>query len=91
MAHLVRSSGCTTSVPSNEQRRTTAMRSQDVAMSVERQWLTYREAQELAGLGRTKLWQLVTAGDLPAAKVGRSVRISREGLQEYMQNKRYAE
>jgi excisionase family DNA binding protein len=60
-----------------------------MTMSPERQWLTYREAQELAGFGRTKLWQLIVAGDLPAAKVGRSVRISREGLQEYMRSKRY--
>ena len=60
-----------------------------MSVRIERQWLTYYEAQELAGLGRTKLWQLIAAGDLPAAKVGRSVRISREGLQEYMRSQRY--
>jgi len=41
-----------------------------MSVRIERQWLTYQEAQELAGLGRTKLWQLIAAGDLPAAKVG---------------------
>jgi excisionase family DNA binding protein len=60
-----------------------------MTVHVERQWLTYREAQELAGLGRTKLWQLVTAGDVPAAKIGRSVRISRDGLQQYMKRNCY--
>ena len=57
--------------------------------SEERQWLTYREAQEFTGLGRTTLWRLITAGGLPAVKIGRSVRISREGLQEFMRSQRY--
>ena len=59
--------------------------------SVERQWLSYREAQELAGIGRTKLWELLSSGCIKGAKIGRSVRISRTSLEKYMQEQDYAD
>lgn len=49
-----------------------------------REWLTYRQAEELSGLSRTTLWRLVSAGEVAAAKVGRAVRINRESLDAYM-------
>jgi excisionase family DNA binding protein len=52
-------------------------------------WLTYKEAQQYASLGRTTLTALVTSGVVPAAKVGKAVRISREGLDEYMRHNAY--
>jgi excisionase family DNA binding protein len=54
-------------------------------------WLSYPEAQRFSGLGRTKLWELISAGDVKAAKVGRAVRISRRSLDEYMERSTYAE
>jgi excisionase family DNA binding protein len=54
-------------------------------------WLSYPEAQRFSGLGRTKLWQLISTGDVKAAKVGRAVRISRRSLDEYMESSAYAE
>jgi len=53
--------------------------------TVEREWLTYPEAQRYAGLGRTKLWELVSSGRVTAARVGRAVRISRRSLDEFME------
>lgn len=53
--------------------------------SVEALWLSYPEAQKLSGLGRTKLWQIVSSGEIKAAHVGRAVRISRRSLEEYME------
>ncbi len=50
----------------------------------DREWLNYKEAQVVSGYGRTTLWKLVSAEKIPAAKEGRTVRISREGLAEYM-------
>ncbi len=35
--------------------------------AVGKEWLTYAEAQEYAGIGRTKLWELVSSGNVPAA------------------------
>ena len=48
-------------------------------------WLSYSQAQKYSGLGRTKLWQLVSSGEVKAARVGRSVRISRLSLEHFMQ------
>ena len=59
--------------------------------TVERQWFTYPEASAYSGLGRTTLTTLVTSGEIPAAKVGKAVRISRTGLDEYMRRLSYTE
>jgi excisionase family DNA binding protein len=68
----------------NDERRT-------VEATVERSWFSYREAQEYAGIGRTKLWQLVSSDQLRASKIGRSVRISKTSLDEYLEGQSYAE
>ena len=52
-------------------------------------WLSYPEAQRFSGLGRTKLWQLISAGEVNAATVGRAVRISRRSLDEYRKANTY--
>jgi excisionase family DNA binding protein len=54
-------------------------------------WLSYPEAQRFSGLGRTKLWKLISAGEVEAAKVGRAVRISRPSLDAYMKRNPYSE
>jgi excisionase family DNA binding protein len=53
-------------------------------IEVEREWVTYRQAEELSGLSRTTLWRLVRGGEVEAAKVGRAVRINRGSLDAYM-------
>jgi excisionase family DNA binding protein len=52
-------------------------------------WLTYTEAQRFSGLGRTKLWELISIGSVEAAKIGRAVRISRQSLNDYMKRNSY--
>lgn len=59
--------------------------------TVERFWYSYREAQEYAGIGRTKLWELISSGQLQASKIGRSVRISKTSLDEYLESQSYSE
>jgi excisionase family DNA binding protein len=54
-------------------------------------WLTYKQACAHCGLGRTTLTSLVTSGAVPAARVGRAVRISKSGLDEYMRRSAYTE
>ncbi len=51
---------------------------------VVREWLTYRQAEEIAGLSRTTLRKLVYEGDLKVKRVGRAVRINRVSLDGYM-------
>jgi excisionase family DNA binding protein len=53
-------------------------------VSPHREWLSYAEASELVGLGRTTLWKLAGAGEIEVARVGRARRISRESLTAYM-------
>ena len=54
-------------------------------------WISYSDAQAYSGLGRTKLWTLVSSGEVEAAKVGRAVRISRRSLDQYMRRNSYVE
>jgi excisionase family DNA binding protein len=53
-------------------------------VEVTREWVTYKQAEELSGLSRTTLWKLLGAGEIKAARVGRAVRINRRSLDEYL-------
>ena len=56
---------------------------------LDREWLTLREMQEMFSIGRTKAWQLVASGEVPAVKIGRSVRVSRKELEGWLEEQRY--
>jgi excisionase family DNA binding protein len=43
---------------------------------ITREWVTYKQAEELSGLSRTTLWKLLSAGEIRAARIGRAVRIN---------------
>ncbi len=49
-----------------------------------RQWLTYKEAEQLVGLSRTTLWKLIRDEAIEYRRVGRAVRINRVSLEAYM-------
>jgi excisionase family DNA binding protein len=49
-------------------------------MEIAREWVTYKQAEEISGLSRTTLWKLVSAGEIQAARIGRAVRINRASL-----------
>ncbi len=51
---------------------------------VTREWVTYRQAEEIAGLSRTTLRKLVDEGEIRIKRVGRAVRINRGSLDAYM-------
>jgi len=71
---------------------TTREQEADMTTAVEETaWLSYPEAQRYSGLGRTKLWQLISSGEVKAAKIGRAVRISRRSLHEYMEANAYSD
>ena len=57
--------------------------------ALDREWLTLREMQEMFSIGRTKAWQLVASGEVPAVKIGRSVRVSRRELERWLEEQRY--
>ncbi len=51
---------------------------------ITREWVTYRQAEEIAGLSRTTLRKLVDEGEIKIKRVGRAVRINRASLDAYM-------
>jgi excisionase family DNA binding protein len=65
----------------NDHRR----REDAVQAEVTREWVTYKQAEELSGLSRTTLWKLLSAGEIKAARVGRAVRINRRSLEGYLE------
>jgi len=56
-------------------------------MHTERIFLRISEAAELAGIGRSKAYELVAIGEWPSVHIGRSVRVPAEGLREWARRK----
>ncbi len=50
---------------------------------VEREWLAITDLQKILGIGSTKAYELVQSGELPAIRIGRSLRIHRRDLTEW--------
>jgi excisionase family DNA binding protein len=60
------------------------MKGGEMEAQITREWVTYKQAEELSGLSRTTLWKLLSTGEIKAARVGRAVRINRRSLDEYL-------
>jgi excisionase family DNA binding protein len=54
-------------------------------VQIQREWLGYEEARRLVGLSRTTLYRLVKIGEIKGARIGRTVKINRASLEEYME------
>ncbi len=54
-------------------------------IGITQEWLNYAEAEKYSGLSHTTLWRQVKSGEIKAARIGRSVRISRKSLFEFME------
>jgi excisionase family DNA binding protein len=48
-------------------------------------WVTYDEARRLFGLSRTTLWRLLRQDRIRGARVGRSVRLEAQSIQDYLE------
>ncbi len=55
------------------------------------EWLSLKDVQQLLGIGRTKAYELVTTGELPAVRIGRCIRVNRKELDEWLRAQRYAD
>jgi excisionase family DNA binding protein len=53
------------------------------------EFISLNELQEILGIGRTKAYDLVTSGDLPAVRIGRIIRISKRDLTNWLEQQRY--
>jgi excisionase family DNA binding protein len=57
----------------------------------ETEWLSLKDVQRLLGIGRTKTYELVTTGELPAVRIGRCIRVNRGELDEWLRAQRYVD
>jgi excisionase family DNA binding protein len=46
--------------------------------------LRITEAAALLGIGRSKMFELLASGEIPVIRLGRVVRVPREGLREWV-------
>jgi excisionase family DNA binding protein len=60
-------------------------------VEVRREWLSYEEAHRMVGLSRTTLYRLARSGEIRAAQIGRSVRLDRSSLEQFMQRQSVAD
>jgi excisionase family DNA binding protein len=50
-----------------------------------REWMRVPEAAELLGLPRTRTYELIQRGELPAVRIGeRSIRVNRRELERFL-------
>ncbi len=49
--------------------------------------LTVKDVQELTQLGRTLVYELIRTGALPTVRFGRVIRVRREALETWLQEK----
>jgi excisionase family DNA binding protein len=57
----------------------------------EMEWLSLKDVQQLLGIGRTKSYELVATGELPAVRIGRCIRVNRTELDEWLRTQRYVD
>ena len=53
-------------------------------MNITKEALSIDEAREIAGIGRTKLYELIGAGDLKARRIGRRTLVLRGDLMTFL-------
>jgi excisionase family DNA binding protein len=55
------------------------------------EWLSLKDVQQMLGIGRTKAYELIATGELPAVRIGRCIRVNRGELDEWLRAQRYAD
>jgi excisionase family DNA binding protein len=60
-------------------------------MDGQREWLKVPEVAEMLQIARSRAYELVADGEIPAIKIGRSVRVSRKELDRWLENQRYVD
>ena len=60
-------------------------------MDTQREYLKVPEVAKELRIARSRAYELVANGTIPAVKIGRSVRVSREELDRWLKNQRVAQ
>ena len=60
-------------------------------MNEQYEWLKVPEVAEELRIARSRAYELVADGEIPAVKIGRSVRVSRKELDRWLEDRRYVD
>lgn len=60
-------------------------------MDEQHEWLKVPEVAEELRIARSRAYELVGTGEIPAVKIGRSVRVSRKELDRWLEGQRYTD
>ena len=55
------------------------------------EYLKVPEVAEILRVARSRAYELVADGEIPAVKIGRSVRVSRKELDRWLEDQRYTD
>ncbi len=58
-------------------------------MDTQREFLKVPEVAEELRIARSRAYEMVANGTIPAVKIGRSVRVSRKELEHWLEEQRY--
>ncbi len=58
-------------------------------MDAQREFLKVPEVAKELRIARSRAYELVASGTIPAVKIGRSVRVSRRDLERWLEEQRY--
>ena len=58
-------------------------------MDTRREYLKVPEVAQELRIARSRAYELVADGTIPAVKIGRSVRVSRKELERWLEDQRY--
>ena len=58
-------------------------------MEKHHEWLKVSEVAEELRIAHSRAYELVADGEIPAVKIGRSVRVSRKELDRWLEDQRY--
>ena len=57
--------------------------------ATKKELLNPAEVQEMLGIGRTKVYELITRRELPAVRIGRAVRVRKGDVERFLEGNRY--
>ena len=60
-------------------------------MDEQHEWLKVPEVAQLLRVARSRAYELVADGEIPAVKIGRSVRVNRKELDRWLEDQRYGD
>ena len=58
-------------------------------MDTEHEYLKVPEVAQVLRIARSRAYELVAEGEIPSVRIGRSVRVSREELDRWLEEQRY--